>query len=122
MATIYDVAKLAGTSISTVSNYLNQTKYVGPDKSRRVKEAIESLGYVPNKAAKALKTSASNEIHVVLPNIDDPTYSHTYTGFNKILSDSDYTIVLHLTDDIPSNELYILNKIQKKQSCWTYPL
>lgn len=40
MATIYDVAKLAGTSISTVSNYLNQTKYVGPDKSSVSKKPL----------------------------------------------------------------------------------
>ncbi len=113
MATIYDVAKQAGTSISTVSHYLNKTKYVGPDKSLRIKEAIETLSYVPNRAAKALKTSRSNEIHIVLPNLIDPLYTHTFTGISTSLLSSPYTPILHLTQDDTPTELNILEQIRK---------
>lgn len=113
MATIYDVAKHAGTSISTVSNYLNQTKYVGPDKAKRVKEAIESLGYVPSRAAKSLKTKSSNEIHVILPGLTDPLYAHTYTGIANAIVDTDYALSLHLTNDIKATETLILEKVLK---------
>lgn len=113
MATIYDVAKHAGTSISTVSHYLNKTKYVGPEKSLRIKEAIDTLSYVPNRAAKALKTSHSNEIHVVLPNLVDPLYAHTYSGISSVILNSNYTTILHLTNDVVATELIILEKIKK---------
>lgn len=113
MATIYDVAKRAGTSISTVSHYLNQTKYVGPDKAKRVKEAIDALAYVPNRAAKALKTNTSNEIHVVLPNLIDPVYSHTFTGISNAIIDTNYTLILHLTNDLSPRETNLIEIILK---------
>lgn len=113
MATIYDVATQAGTSISTVSNYLNKTKYVGPDKSKRVQDAIDLLAYVPSRAAKSLKTKHSNEIHVVLPNMNDPYFAHTFTGINHAFIETDYVVILHLSDDIPSSEMAIINKVAK---------
>jgi len=113
VATIYDVAKHAGTSISTVSHFLNKTKYVGPDKSQKIKEAIEALAYVPNRAAKSLKTKASSEIHIILPNISDPLFSHTYTGIADATLPTGYTPILHLTGDLVSRENMILERVQK---------
>ncbi|MEO0890314.1 MAG: LacI family DNA-binding transcriptional regulator, partial [Pseudomonadota bacterium] len=47
-ASIYDVAKLAGVSPSTVSRFLNRTTFVSDDKSQNIEKAIKSLGYKPN--------------------------------------------------------------------------
>lgn len=113
MANINDVAKLAKTSKSTVSNYLNKSKYVGPDLSKRIQQAITDLNYIPNKAAKSLKTMSSTDIHIVLPNIQDPQFSHTYTGISKAILNTEYNLILHITDDLPAKENRILEKIQK---------
>lgn len=113
MATIYDVAKYANTSISTVSHYMNKTKYVGPEKSLRIKEAIEVLSYTPNRAAKTLKTSSSNEIHIILPNLTDPLFAYTYTGISEALLTSSYTPILHLTNDLVASEVHILEQVKK---------
>lgn len=48
MATIKDVAKLAGVSIATVSNVLNGGRYVSPELRSAVLQAVRTLGYVPN--------------------------------------------------------------------------
>ena len=54
MVTIKDVAKEAGVAISTVSNVLNNVKVVSEETRKKVLEASERLGYVPNMNAKML--------------------------------------------------------------------
>lgn len=53
MATIRDVAKLAGVSVATVSRVINEKGYVHEDTVKQVKEAIEELRYRPNSANEA---------------------------------------------------------------------
>ena len=54
MATIREVAKLAGVSPATVSRVMNKTAKVDDDKKNRVLEAIQQTGYQPNQLARAL--------------------------------------------------------------------
>jgi DNA-binding LacI/PurR family transcriptional regulator len=72
-ASIRDVAALAGTSISTVSNLLNgRPNRMGSDTVRRIEEAIESLGYKPNRSARALKTGFTPAIGLLVPSVANP--------------------------------------------------
>ena len=52
MATIKDIARMAGVSVSTVSHVVNGTRYVSPEKVERVKKAIGELDQLPNFIAK----------------------------------------------------------------------
>ena len=52
--TLHDVARLAGVSIATVSNVINNSKHVTAETRERVERAIAQTGYVPNEAARAL--------------------------------------------------------------------
>ena len=53
MVTMKDVAKEAGVSVATVSNYINNTKSVSASRGNRIADAIEKLHYVPNYMAKS---------------------------------------------------------------------
>jgi len=118
MATIKDVAKNAEVSIGTVSNYINGTRVVTPSTAKKIQQAIDSLGFTPNASARNLKTSSSsNEIGVVLPNTYDSYYSNILAGLEKELTESGYTISLSLTNDIPENEISILNRLLSKNIC-----
>ena len=55
-STIQDVAKLAGVSTATVSHVINGTRFVSNQTKKVVLEAIETLSYVPDLAARNLKT------------------------------------------------------------------
>ena len=55
MATIVEVARRAGVSVSTVSHVVNRTRYVSPATARLVNEAIAHVGYLPNTLARSLK-------------------------------------------------------------------
>lgn len=66
MATINDIAKMAGVSAATVSHVVNKTRYVSPELVKRVEDAIESLEYPPNFVVKKNKSSAiSNDIKYI---------------------------------------------------------
>ena len=68
MATIKDVARIAGVSVSTVSHVVNGTRYVSPEKVRKVEDAIRQLDELPNFIAKrsALKSKLSENRYVLI--------------------------------------------------------
>ena len=71
--TIQDVAKRAGVSASTVSNLLNgRTERMRPETLARIKQAIDQLGYSPNRTAQNLKTGHAQMIGVIVPSVANP--------------------------------------------------
>lgn len=70
--TVKDVAALAMVSPKTVSNVLGGTITVAPDTRTRVEDAIERLGYVPNLAARGLRSGRTGIIALVMPNLRAP--------------------------------------------------
>lgn len=69
MATISDVARLSGLSVSTVSRVINNKPHVSPEKKKRVQEAMDALGYSPLQAARQMRGSGSGNIAVAVPTI-----------------------------------------------------
>jgi DNA-binding LacI/PurR family transcriptional regulator len=67
MATIKDIAKISGVSYPTVSHVLNRTRDVSPKTQKKVFDAINKLGYIPNGVARGLRRSRMNTIGVVFP-------------------------------------------------------
>jgi DNA-binding LacI/PurR family transcriptional regulator len=74
VATIQDVAKAAGVAASTVSRYLNGQLHVSPATGARIREAVRSLGYVPNAQAKNLARRRSGAIGFVVPELGNPYF------------------------------------------------
>lgn len=63
--TIYDIARVAGVSKSTVSRVLNKQTNISPEAREKVLRAIEELQYQPNKLARALTSSGFDAIMVI---------------------------------------------------------
>lgn len=70
-ASIKDVAALAGVSFKTVSRVVNGVDTVLPELRARVEAAVIELNYVPNSAARSLKSGSGNTIGIVVDSIDD---------------------------------------------------
>lgn len=68
-ATMHDVARVAGVSIKTVSNVVNDFPHVRPATRQRVLDAIEQLGYRPNLAARGLRSGRSGVIALIIPDL-----------------------------------------------------
>ena len=74
-ATVKDVARHAGVSLGTVSNYINDTKPVAPETSIRIKQAIADLGFVPNRAVRTLRGNRASVIGFVVPDATNPFFT-----------------------------------------------
>lgn len=117
MSTIKDVARTAGVSIATVSNYLNATKPVAPATARKIDQAIELLQYTTNTAARNLRTRKSHEIGVILPNFDDPYYVQLFQGIEKAFSNSLYFLNIAFSYDSAEQEQRCADAFLSKQIC-----
>lgn len=74
MATIYDVAQLAGVSLATVSRVMNKNTNVGEKTKQKVLAAMAQLDYRPNTFAQSLASNSSNSIGVLVSQLDGPYY------------------------------------------------
>lgn len=72
---IKDVAAQSGVSIKTVSRVVNGEASVHPETRSRVLEAIDRLGYVPNTAARSLKSGTGGAIGVLIDSLADPFFA-----------------------------------------------
>ncbi len=79
MASINDVAKLAGVSKSTVSKVLNNYDSVTPKTKEQVMQAVRELNYIPNQIAVALAKSDNRKVAIV---VDPTSGSQTIDGIN----------------------------------------
>ncbi|WP_154697873.1 LacI family DNA-binding transcriptional regulator [Lentzea guizhouensis] len=75
LATLKDVARLAGVSVKTVSNVVNGYSFVKPDNRRRVEEALAATGYRPNLGARNLRRGRTGFIALVLPELSIPYFA-----------------------------------------------
>ena len=75
LATITEVAREAGVSVSTVSHVVNGTRRVAPATARAVQAVIDSIGYSPNALARALKTASTRSVGIAISAISNPYFS-----------------------------------------------
>jgi LacI family transcriptional regulator len=96
-----DVARAAGVHPGTASRALNPATHeqVSRETLRRVSRAAEKLGYVPNAQARALRTSRSHLVGMVVPDITNPLFSQMLRGAEQVLTAAGYTVVLSDTNN-----------------------
>ncbi len=113
--TIRDVAKLAGVSVATVSAVLNDNKYVSPELERRVRKAVQQLGYRPNLVARSLKMSQTNAIGLVFTNITSAIWPPLVRTVQKIAQAKGFDTILVATDEDPEIEKQAIQTLLAKQ-------
>jgi len=104
MVTIYDVAKRAGVSPATVSRVFGGQTRVTPDRVQAVREAAEELGFVPNRNAVRLRTSSSQIIAMMVPDIANPFFTLMTRAVEDVARTAGYSVMLCNTDEDPQRE------------------
>ncbi|ETK34969.1 LacI family DNA-binding transcriptional regulator [Microbispora sp. ATCC PTA-5024] len=107
MATIYEVAALAGVSPATVSRVFNGLT-VSEEKQRLVRDAAAKLAFTPNKTARRLRKKSSEIIALLIPDIENPFYTALARGVEDRAQEAGFSLVLCNTDDDPRKELRYL--------------
>lgn len=93
MATIRDVAELAGVSAGTVSNVLNRPSYVRTETRERVLEAIKTLDFVPNQGSRQFRPGRARTIGILMANMGNPFFVDVALGAEKICRERDLGVV-----------------------------
>ncbi|MBP0457620.1 LacI family DNA-binding transcriptional regulator [Streptomyces montanisoli] len=93
-ATLRDVAEAAGTSRSTASRALGGHGYVAEHIKKRVREAADRLGYVPDASARTLKGSSSGLVGLLVSDLRNQFYAELAAGVEHTLSAAGYQVVL----------------------------
>ncbi len=91
---IQDVARLAGVSLGTVSNVLNNPDRVKPETVARVTKAINQLGFVRNESARQLKAGKSRTVGLIVLDIANPFFSELARGAEDAATNERYSVIM----------------------------
>src|SRR5664279_2450830 len=105
--TIYDVAKHAGVSITTVSRLLNAPNKVNSETREKVLAAIDALGFVPKAEARARAMQRTGRIGVITPFFTAPSFIQRLRGIAETLSPKNYELVIYTVDSINHLQGYL---------------
>ena len=103
MATMRDVAELAGVSTATVSHVINGSKKLSPETTERVLHAISQVNYTPNTVAKSLRMGQTHTIGVLVEDIRGLPVAGIVSGISETLSKAGYKTIFH--------DLHLLEKL-----------
>src|SRR5438132_12990452 len=93
-ATLADVARLADVSMMTASRAISHPEQVSERMRERVQKAVAELGYMPNRAARALASARSNVISVLIPSLSNAVFTDVLAGIQDALSPDGYQILI----------------------------
>jgi LacI family transcriptional regulator len=99
MATINDVARLAGVSITTVSHVINNTRFVSDELKRRVTVAMHELDYRPNTLAQSLRKGKTKTIGLIIPDSSNLFFAEIARFIEDVGYENGYSVILCNTDN-----------------------
>ncbi len=98
--TIYDVAKLAGVSISTVSRVINSPERVNEATRTKILTAIDALNFVPKAEARARALQGNHRIGVLSPFYTTLSFVQRLRGIDAVLTKTNYEMLIYTVDSM----------------------
>lgn len=114
MVTIFDVAKEAGVSKSTVSRVINMDKRVKDETRIAVEEAIKKLNYSPSFMAQAIRTRKTYTIAFMVPEYSNIFYSEVFRGVEDVALKYGYMVLVCNTERHAMSEIDYINELLKR--------
>lgn len=115
MVRIKDVAQHAGVSTATVSRVING-KSVKPGYREVVERSVSELDYRPNRQARQLRLQRSDEIALIVPDIENPFYTTLARGVIDAARDAGYSAGLWSSDDLTDKENAYLSAVREDKA------
>jgi DNA-binding LacI/PurR family transcriptional regulator len=112
MANMLQIARMAGVSLGTVSNVLNNTAKVRESTRKRVLDAVQAAGYQPSQLARGLRRDKTNMIGMIIPDITNPFFPAVVRGAEDVAFSNGYRLILCNTDNDHSKELIHLDELR----------
>ncbi|AIU66485.1 LacI family transcriptional regulator [Vibrio coralliilyticus] len=115
MASLHDVARLAGVSKSTVSRVINNEYGVKEATKLKVMKAVDEVGYVVNQVAKDLKSQKTNLVGVIVPRVSSNATSQGVDGLSRIFEKAGKHVLLASTQQSDSKEIEFIRLFNQKR-------
>ncbi|WP_256388328.1 MULTISPECIES: DNA-binding transcriptional regulator CytR [unclassified Salinivibrio] len=116
MATMKDVAHIAGVSTATVSRALMNPEKVSASTRKKVEQAVVEAGYSPNSLARNLRRNESKTIVAIIPDICDPYFSEIIRGIEEAAMEHGYLVLLGDSAQQQNRENSFVNLVFTKQA------
>ena len=111
MATMKDVAEMAGVSTATVSRALMNPEKVSTVTRQKVEQAVLAVGYSPHALSRNIKRNESRTILVIVPDISDPFFADIIQGIEHAAAQQGYLILIGDCAQQTQQELTFVNLI-----------
>jgi len=115
MTSIKDVAAIAGVSVGTVSNVLNNPGRVSPKTVAKVQVAIDQLGFVRNDAARQLRAGRSRSIGMIVLDVSNPFFTDIVRGVEDNAMLQGLTVLLGNSAEDPTRETSYLDLFEEQR-------
>lgn len=115
MATIKDVARLAGVSTTTVSHVINKTRFVAENTTRKVWAAVDELNYAPSAVARSLKCNSTRTIGMLVTKSTNPFFAEVVHGVEEYCYNEGYTLILCNTEGNLAKQRDYLRMLAEKR-------
>jgi LacI family transcriptional regulator len=114
-ATMVEVARRAGVSVSTVSHVINETRFVRASTREAVLSAIKKTGYVPNSVARSLTTARSRSLGLIMTVVTNPYFADVVQGVDEEARRSGYVLLLGDSHEEPDQELRLVRDLHQRR-------
>ena len=111
MTTLIDVAKVAGVSRATVSLVCRGSPLVAEKTRLRVEKAMIEVGYVYNRSAANLRSSLTNTVGLIIPDISNPIYSDLLSGVEEVLEPLGKAVFIADTNESLERQSHFLTRM-----------
>ena len=112
--TIREVAAHAGVSIATVSKFINQAQRFTPAVERRIRAAIEEMGYQSDPLARSMITGKTGSVGVVILDIGNPHFTNIVKGANRVALEHNYNLLFVDTEESQAREAELLDALSRR--------
>jgi LacI family transcriptional regulator len=114
-ATIRDVAREAGVSVSTVSRALNGHPFVRAEVRERVLAVSDVLGYRPDVAARSMRTGTTGAVGLVVSDISNPLFATIAKAADETLSPRGHALILANSSNDPEHESELISALRRRR-------
>ncbi len=112
---IYDIAKRARVSPSTVSRALDDHPYIRAETKKRIQELAKEMDYVPSTVAKSLAANKTWTIGMVLAAISDPFMGRVVEGMERVAVEAGFNVFISTSQNDRQQEIAAIKMLQKRR-------
>ncbi|WP_264552330.1 LacI family DNA-binding transcriptional regulator [Flavobacterium sp. N2038] len=110
-ATLKQIAKELGVSVSTVSKALNDSPEISEQTKVKIKEYAKLKNYKPNVIGLNLKNRKTKTIGVIIPNILNSFFAKVFSGIEKVADKKGYNVITCISNESLEKEVHTLEML-----------